>query len=120
LVGCLVTFPLVITSSNSWRHSPQDLWPRLLYMTFYFTCNVYLWGSIEAITDQRTIRYCVRFEIFTVVTMKNAVFWDVMPCVSCKNQCSSETVGLTRATQPNIPADNNLLYLILDYNFTNK
>jgi hypothetical protein len=27
----------------------------------------------------------VRFEIFTAVTMKNCVFWDVRPCGSCKN-----------------------------------
>jgi hypothetical protein len=25
----------------------------------------------------------VRFEVFTAVTMKNAVFWDVAPCRSC-------------------------------------
>jgi hypothetical protein len=25
----------------------------------------------------------VRFEVFTAVTMKNAVFWDVAPCISC-------------------------------------
>jgi hypothetical protein len=29
---------------------------------------------------------CVRFEVFTAVTMKNAVFWDVTPCGSCKNR----------------------------------
>jgi hypothetical protein len=27
----------------------------------------------------------VRFEAFTAVTMKNAIFWDVTPCGSCKN-----------------------------------
>jgi hypothetical protein len=27
----------------------------------------------------------VRYEVFTVVTMRNAVFWDVMPCGSRKN-----------------------------------
>jgi hypothetical protein len=27
------------------------------------------------------------FEVFTAVTMKNGVFWDVTPCGSCKNQC---------------------------------
>jgi hypothetical protein len=27
----------------------------------------------------------LRFEVFMVVTMKNAIFWDVMPCGSCKN-----------------------------------
>jgi hypothetical protein len=29
----------------------------------------------------------VRFEVFTAVTMNNAVFWDVMACGSCKNRC---------------------------------
>jgi hypothetical protein len=28
----------------------------------------------------------VRFEVFTAVTMKNAVFWDVAPCSSCMNR----------------------------------
>jgi hypothetical protein len=27
--------------------------------------------------------YLVRFELFTAVTMNNAIFWDVMPCGSC-------------------------------------
>jgi hypothetical protein len=27
----------------------------------------------------------VRFEVFTAVTMKNGIFWDVMPCGSCKS-----------------------------------
>jgi hypothetical protein len=28
----------------------------------------------------------VRFEVFTAVTKKNGVLWDVTPCGSCKNQ----------------------------------
>jgi hypothetical protein len=28
----------------------------------------------------------VRFEVFTPVTMKNAVYWDVAPCRSCVNR----------------------------------
>jgi hypothetical protein len=28
----------------------------------------------------------VRFEVFTAVATKNGVFWDVTPCVSCKNR----------------------------------
>jgi hypothetical protein len=28
----------------------------------------------------------VRFEVFTAVTMKNAVFWDIPKCGSCKNR----------------------------------
>jgi hypothetical protein len=30
--------------------------------------------------------YWLRFEVFTAVTMKNVVFWDVKPCGSCKNR----------------------------------
>jgi hypothetical protein len=37
--------------------------------------------------------------------MKNAVFRDATPCVSCKNRRSSETSVLTRATWYNIPED---------------
>jgi hypothetical protein len=33
----------------------------------------------------------VRFEAFTAVTMKSGVFWDVMPCGSCKNRRVGET-----------------------------
>jgi hypothetical protein len=29
-------------------------------------------------------RIYVGFEVFTAVTMKNAVFWDVAPCRSCE------------------------------------
>jgi hypothetical protein len=29
---------------------------------------------------------CVIFEVFTAVTMKNALFWDVTPCGSCRNR----------------------------------
>jgi hypothetical protein len=28
----------------------------------------------------------VRFEVFTAMTMKNVVYWDVTPCGSCKNR----------------------------------
>jgi hypothetical protein len=30
-------------------------------------------------------RAVVRFEVFTMVTMKNADFWDVTPCGYCEN-----------------------------------
>jgi hypothetical protein len=41
-----------------------------------FSCLLYL----------RPIHPPVRFEVFTAVTMKSGVFWDVMPCGSCKNR----------------------------------
>jgi hypothetical protein len=42
----------------------------------------------EIITEQK--KKSVRFEVFTAVTMKNGVFWDVTPCGSCKNRVSEE------------------------------
>jgi hypothetical protein len=36
----------------------------------------------------------VRFDIFMAVTMKNAVFWDVTTCGSCKNRRFGETYRL--------------------------
>jgi hypothetical protein len=55
------------------------------------------------------------FELLTAVTMKNAVFWDVMPCGSCKNRFLSHRwwrryVPLKRATRHNIREDGILLW----------
>jgi hypothetical protein len=38
----------------------------------------------------------VRTEDFTAVTMKNAIFWDVTPCDSCKNLCFGGMYRLLR------------------------
>jgi hypothetical protein len=50
----------------------------------------------------------VKFEVFTVVTMKNAVFWDVTPCGSCKNQCFRETCHLHHQGDKNRQARYNV------------
>jgi hypothetical protein len=52
----------------------------------------------------------VRFEVFTAVTMKNAVFWDVKQCDSCKNRrfgvdSFSETSVIIIAMRRNFPED---------------
>jgi hypothetical protein len=41
--------------------------------------------KLKPIRRETVIAY-VRFELFTAVTMKNGVFWDVTPCGSCKNR----------------------------------
>jgi hypothetical protein len=40
---------------------------------------------MAAVTGGRLSLFYVRFEVFTVVTMKNGVVWNVTPCGSCKN-----------------------------------
>jgi hypothetical protein len=39
----------------------------------------------ERVTPRQS-KYYVRFEVFTAVTMKKGVFWDVTSCGSCKNR----------------------------------
>jgi hypothetical protein len=40
---------------------------------------------------EKSLIFHVRFEVFTAVTMKNGVFWDITPCGSCKNGCFGGT-----------------------------
>jgi hypothetical protein len=40
--------------------------------------------SDEVLHELTYVNYA-RLEVFTAVTMKNGVFWDVTPCGSCKN-----------------------------------
>jgi hypothetical protein len=40
--------------------------------------------KINLLSTKKTTLHYVRFEVFMAVTMKNAVFWDVTPCGSCK------------------------------------
>jgi hypothetical protein len=46
-----------------------------------------------------------RFDVFTAVSMKNAVFWDVAPCRYCVNKIS---------TRRHIPED-GILHACDDY-----
>jgi hypothetical protein len=50
----------------------------------------------------------VRFEVFMAVAMKNGVFWDVMPCGSCKNRrfgviCSMRRLLVAACVVPSSP-----------------
>jgi hypothetical protein len=38
----------------------------------------------DAAAINKQVNICVRSEVSTAVTMKNATFWDVTPCASCK------------------------------------
>jgi hypothetical protein len=46
-------------------------------------------GAARVMCDRTLVipyKTCVRFAVFTAVTMKNGVFWDVTPRGSCKNR----------------------------------
>jgi hypothetical protein len=59
------------------------------------------------------LNLCVRFEVLTAVTMKNAVFWDMAPCGSCVNRRFVGTSVYTISTRRHIPEDGILHVLIL-------
>jgi hypothetical protein len=42
--------------------------------------------SLSVCWSNSSIKSCLGFEVFTAVTMKNAVFWDVATCGSSKNR----------------------------------
>jgi hypothetical protein len=44
------------------------------------------WYNIAQYAELSNLDGFVRLEVFTAVTMKNGVFWDVMPCGSHKNR----------------------------------
>jgi hypothetical protein len=48
----------------------------------YETRDSILEGLFGCTTKSEWYFNCVRFEVFTAVTMKNAIFWDVTPCGS--------------------------------------
>jgi hypothetical protein len=49
-----------------------------------------------------------RFEVFTAVTMKNAVFWDVTPLATCKNRRFGRMYRLHYQGEKNQGARNNV------------
>jgi hypothetical protein len=51
---------------------------------------------------------CKRFEVFTAVTMKTAVFWDVAPCGFCKNRRFGGSYRLPHQGGKNQRARNNV------------
>jgi hypothetical protein len=54
-----------------------------------------------------TILISVKFEVFMGVTMKNGVFWDIMPCGSCKNRRFGGTQRLLHWCDKNRWTTNN-------------
>jgi hypothetical protein len=77
-VGILVIFTTI--QSRTTLFSPADEKRKNLNMKDYsFACSsVWVWNSVFDINGG-TQTEGMRFKIFTAVTVKNVVFWDVMP-----------------------------------------
>jgi hypothetical protein len=60
---------------------------KKLLMTFSMT-YIHFSNYAMDVCEEGCVQHvgCVRIEVPTMVTMKNAVVWDVMPCGSCKNR----------------------------------
>jgi hypothetical protein len=70
------------------RHYPVKPEMRAEISSIYIYIYIYICLLNIGIILNVSIKFSssVRFEVFTVVTMKNYVFWDVTPCGSCKNR----------------------------------
>jgi hypothetical protein len=64
------------------------VWPESLPSAQYRSKNVY-------VEIHRTVILPVRIEVFTALTVKNGVFWDVTPCGSCKDRRSVRRLLVT-------------------------
>jgi hypothetical protein len=68
-------------------------WPLMVtFQSCPVPCTLCIWNSVSLTNDwswkvlSKIYVYCVRFEVFTVVAMKNGISRDVTLCGSCKNQ----------------------------------
>jgi hypothetical protein len=84
----LSSFETSVLTRATRRNIPED--GILLFSSFQ---NTGRWTIPRTLVNLST--YCVRFEVFTAVTQKNGVFWDVT----------------TRATRRHNPEDTILLSL---------
>jgi hypothetical protein len=68
--------------------------------------NFHLRMHVSAILEISSL--CVSAEVFMMVTMRNAVFWDVMPCGSCKKRCFGGKYRFIHHGDKNQQARNNV------------
>jgi hypothetical protein len=57
--------------------------------------------EIPSISWNPKVNYGLKFGVFVIVTMKNAIFWDVIPCDSCKNRRVGGTCRLHHQGEKN-------------------
>jgi hypothetical protein len=79
------------------------------------TFNIELFWNKHSFREQmrKTENTDVRFEVFTAVTMKNAVLWDVAPCRYCVNRRFGGTLVYTMSIWRHIPEDDILQKILM-------
>jgi hypothetical protein len=81
----LMTEPLCHTETSVLTRATRRNIPEDAILQVYTTFSWPMFGEFSQ---------DVRFEVFILVTTKNAVFWDVMSCGSCKNRSFGVTYRL--------------------------
>jgi hypothetical protein len=79
----------------------------------------YVVELVNVKTDGKHSYRCVRFEGFTVVIIKNAVFWVATPCSFCTNGRFGEKYhhhqgGRNRRSRKNVPSSPILFTLMME------
>jgi hypothetical protein len=75
-----------VSNDGFWNAVNVCLHCNLCMMLCFFKV-LWSWAHLASVADANAdgVRF-VRFEVFTAVTMKKAVFWDVAPCRYCVNR----------------------------------
>jgi hypothetical protein len=94
---------------KSWELKTTD-WHRPVVLNGVATSSmVTAFVTFRKLTLYRlTVHEYVRFDVFTAVAMKNADFWNMTPCNSCKNQRFGGTFRLHHHRDRNRRARNNV------------
>jgi hypothetical protein len=57
-----------------------------VFTIYIYSLRVCIQYTVDVKLERGSLQMYVRFEFFTAVPMKNAVFWDVALCRSCVNR----------------------------------
>jgi hypothetical protein len=93
-----IRFLLLVTPTGTWIRSITLEWP------VYHGSSKYKLIQEQELVSGKNVNTndCVIFEVFMVVTMKNAVFYDVTLHDSCKNRCFGGTQHLHHQGDKNL------------------
>jgi hypothetical protein len=98
MAGNPVTLQFLGTQSASQRFTPPS--EASPFLTWNVTTILFSLHQIAYTRRSPLANHTARFEVFTAVTMKNDVFWDVTPCGSCKNRRFGGTLLVVACVVP--------------------